>query len=139
MDARGIVKVAAVMAVTVLCVPGWSPARAGAPTEVEVLRGADDDVTAALAGAVVQAFGRDGAFVLSSGHRANSLIVVVQGPTAAARAGIHYKLAFPIRYASAQGQTLGFTEVTCQENTLTKCAEQAVAAAGPAAGKLGRH
>ncbi|MDG3443841.1 hypothetical protein [Nitrospirillum amazonense] len=132
-------KVAAAMAVAVLCVPAWSPARAGAPTQVEVLRGGDDDVTAALAGAVVQAFGRDGAFVLSSGHRASSLIVVVQAPTAAARAGIHYKLAFPIRYASAQGQTLGFTEVTCQENTLTKCAEQAVAAAGPAAGKLGRH
>ncbi|WP_044560502.1 hypothetical protein [Azospirillum sp. B4] len=118
-----------------LCAPAW----AGAPTQVEVLRNGDDDVTGALATAVAQAFARDADFVLSSGNRAGSLLVVVQSPTAAARAGIHYKLAFPIRYASVQGQTLGFTEVTCQENTLNKCADQAVAAAGPAAGKLGRR
>ncbi|TWB43797.1 hypothetical protein [Nitrospirillum pindoramense] len=114
-------------------------AHAGAPVEVEVTRGADDDVTTALAAAVMQAFGNDDGFALSQGRRANSLIVVVQAPTAAARAGIHYKLAFPIRFLSAQGQTLGFTQVTCQENTLNKCANQTVAAAGPAANKLGRH
>ncbi|MDZ5648410.1 hypothetical protein [Nitrospirillum sp. BR 11828] len=115
------------------------PARAGAPVEVEVTRGADDDVTTALATAVMQAFGNDDGFALSQGRRANSLIVVVQAPTAAARAGIHYKLAFPIRFLSAQGQTLGFTQVVCQENTLNKCADQTVAAAGPVGNKLGRH
>jgi hypothetical protein len=114
-------------------------AHAGAPTEVEVVRSGDDGVTVTLAASVAQAFGGSGAFVLSGGGRANALRVVVQSPTAAARAGIHYKLAFPIRFTSAQGQTLGFTEVTCQENTLDKCADQVVDAAGPAAAKLGRH
>ncbi|MBB6251188.1 hypothetical protein [Nitrospirillum iridis] len=114
-------------------------AHAGAPTEVEVVRNGDDGVTVTLAASVAQAFGRSDAFVLSGGGRANALVVVVQSPTAAARAGIHYKLAFPIRFTSVQGQTLGFSEVTCQENTLDKCADQVVTAAGPAAAKLGRH
>ncbi|MDE1146245.1 MAG: hypothetical protein PW843_06410 [Azospirillaceae bacterium] len=133
-----ILAVASGLAAMGMATPGLA-ARPGAQTQVEVWRNGDDGVTLKLAEAVTSAFRENDAFQISSGARANSLMVVVQSPTEAVRSGIHYKLVFPVRFTTVGSQTLGFTRVTCQENTLDTCADQVVNAAGPAAAKLGRR
>ena len=106
------------------------------PTLVEVWSGGDDGLTLRLRASLEDAFKSSSAFVLSTGKKPGTMIVMVPTHVHWKQVGKRTKVLYKVNFASVDNQPLGASEGSCWDDALTKCANKVVKDATPVAHKV---